>query len=900
MATESQKIIAYGSGNNQYFGCFVSCYKYTLAIGAYGVAGNIGAVYIYKRVAGTWTYSQTLTASDGVSGDKFGEGLYLHKNNLLIGAPNDTNEKGTSAGAVYVFARADESSSFSQVDKILASDASTNWQFGRSIFIQDDLAIVGCYSGNTTYILENDGGWAELTKISQGAPRAAVGHIPVSIAPNGDMAIGNYGYDNQRGCAYVYTRSGDTWVQQGSAIVATDGSLGDLFGVSVVLVNDLLIVGSKADRTGSTAEHGSVYIFTRSGSVWTQQQKIPCPGGTTAVAWYGSSIARNADNPNAFIAGAPYITISTIGTAGCSWIHTGSGGSWSEWGQQVASDPEYQAYLGTSVTIGGDPGVTGWAILGAYAEDNAKGTNAGSAYVYDAPTPPTSDITNPVIDSNTPTGYVSDVNTNIGFSTKDVGGSGVDPDTINCTVNSADAIIDGVFQSGWDGDDSDISANAYDGYDVVIDKESAFGGSEHVTVDASCEDVAGNPGSLEWSFDIDTTGPVIDSNLPTGTITDKYANISFSTKDVSGSGVDQDTINCTVNGEDAIIDGVFQSGWDGVASDITANGSNGYDVVIDKETAFDIFAPITVIASCEDTVGNPASLEWDFDIEGIIVTDATAIDAGTVRITFNIDMQSSESTNDNDALNPTNYFISGGFRQLYVSSVFKVTSKVFNLLVPEMTNKANYKVEVDGSVEDDAGDFTMAESAAFDPTYDEANFEGVGDLPKFLTISNPSPGILHLGFSEELFEDKPLIRVTSYVVEPLSNAKPLFITGAEAGSNSSNVILNFIGGGSVYRMTVNGLIDPAGNYIDPNYNSLLFTVLYPGVDELFDTTNYIFDTNLGAVTMSLNTLSKRNIEDLVVQRTRNIGHDEQFKLISEALEDAGINRDDQRLKLFKG
>jgi len=239
------------------------------------------------------------------------------------------------------------------------------------------------------------------------------------------------------------------------------------------------------------------------------------------------------------------------------------------------------------------------------------------------------DVTPPIIDTLFPADSSSEnsVSTNISFSTKDVDGQGVDQDTINATVEidgggAADAIINGVFQAGWDGPGSSISANAFDGYDVVIDPTGSFSSYDEVEVVASCSDLAGNPsGNETWSFFIeDLVDPTIDTQSPTGTDVAEGTNVSFSTKDVGGSGVDSSTINATIEinggGEvDAIINGAFQTGWDGGSSSITPNAFDGYDVVIDPTSDFGSLDSVIVRVDCDDNEGNSATqLVWGFAV----------------------------------------------------------------------------------------------------------------------------------------------------------------------------------------------------------------------------------------------------------------------------------------------
>src|SRR5262245_47543348 len=107
-----------------------------------------------------------------------------------------------------------------------------------------------------------------------GAAYDAFGH-PVALS--GDtMAVGAHYYDNvlnaEIGSVYVFTRSGGAWTQQ-QKLIASDPAASGTFGRALALNGDTLMVGAYSDNAG-IFQQGSVYVFTRSNGVWTQQQKL--------------------------------------------------------------------------------------------------------------------------------------------------------------------------------------------------------------------------------------------------------------------------------------------------------------------------------------------------------------------------------------------------------------------------------------------------------------------------------------------------------------------------------------------------------------------------------------------------------------------------------------------------
>lgn len=277
---------------------------------------------------------------------------------------------------------------------------------------------------------------------------------------------------------------------------------------------------------------------------------------------------------------------------------------------------------------------------------------------------------------------------------------------------------------------------------------------------------------------------------------------------------------------------------------------------------------------------------------------ADATNEYTVRVTYSTNIKSSNKTETNDALNPNNYTITGGFRQLYVTNVTKISDSIYDLTVQEMTHGANYLLEVGPDVENATGDMTMGESAAVDETYDEDDFIGIGELPGLESLE-VGDNTLTLFFTEDMLQNEPMGRVSSYVIEPQGDALPIIVEGVTLSvAYKYRAVLSVSGGSEgLYKITVNGVMDLAGNYIDPLRNYLYFRYLG---EETGDIERYFFDTNLGAIHLEVETLPRRDMEDMVYRRALNGGYEEQLKLIARALRNAGISRDDTRLKIFKG
>jgi hypothetical protein len=104
-----------------------------------------GSVFVFTKGDGSWSQQQKLIATDGDSGDSFGRSVSVSDDGTtaVIGADSDGNSNGDRAGSTYVFSRSD--GSWSQQQKLTASDGESNDFFGRSVSVSDDgtTALIG-------------------------------------------------------------------------------------------------------------------------------------------------------------------------------------------------------------------------------------------------------------------------------------------------------------------------------------------------------------------------------------------------------------------------------------------------------------------------------------------------------------------------------------------------------------------------------------------------------------------------------------------------------------------------------------------------------------------------------------------------------------------------------------
>jgi hypothetical protein len=255
---------------------------------------NAGAVYVFERSGGMWNETARLTASDAVANASFGGGLAISGDMLLVGAGFDSNKNGVGAGAVYVFERI--GGVWTEMDKLLASDGASFDDFGLTVAMDGDTALIGApdntHSGQAeagaAYIFVKKGGvWTEQAKLIASNP-AAGALFGESLDVSGDTAVvGAHEHPHMNlarsGAAYVYKRTGTSWnlVQQ---LTAHDAAAGDHFAVSVAIEGDTILSGAYIkSRPGGT---GAVYVYRRGGEGWAFDTSFfTTDPGNTLFGW---------------------------------------------------------------------------------------------------------------------------------------------------------------------------------------------------------------------------------------------------------------------------------------------------------------------------------------------------------------------------------------------------------------------------------------------------------------------------------------------------------------------------------------------------------------------------------------------------------------------------------------
>lgn len=313
-----------------------------------------------------------LVSADAAGGDTLGHCVGASGDTILVGATGD-DDLGTFTGSAYVFTGGP--GGWSQEAKLLASDAGIAQRFGWSGDVDGDTAVVGAIFGNglapvsgSAYVFVRSGGaWSQQEKL-EASDGASSDWYSRSVAISGEtIAVGAAQDDDNgadSGSVYVYERSGTVWSET-AKLTPGDGAANDTFGEALSLSGDLLVVGSPQDDDGGASSSGSAYVFKRTLGAWSQVAKLTA-NDPTFGAWLGKALHTDGER---VIVGGYRGDDGGTGDCGVAYVFSDTGGGWSQEAKLVASDKTGGDQFGWSVNIQGDEALVG-------AVQRASGTGA--------------------------------------------------------------------------------------------------------------------------------------------------------------------------------------------------------------------------------------------------------------------------------------------------------------------------------------------------------------------------------------------------------------------------------------------------------------------------------------------------------------------------------------------
>lgn len=306
----------------------------------------------------------TKVVSPGIeAGQQFGASVAISGDLAMVGNPY---------GSAFSFART--GATWTAQSWLFPDDAALGDDFGSEVALSGETALIaaslvdvaGKTDAGAAYVYVRSGGmkFYPQAKLFASDPLADA-YFGRHVAIDGDTAVVvslPKSTTNENGAAYVFTRTGTTWTQQ-QKLAPADLEANGAFGSSVSIHKDTIVVGARYASGGA----GALHVFVRSGAVWTRQQVL-----TTgeSVGWFGWSASIDGDTllvsaPSAFIAGAL--------RSGAAYVFTRAAGTWTLEQRLEPSDPTDGHRFGTTTALRGNTAVVGTYTVGSFA---------GAAYVY--------------------------------------------------------------------------------------------------------------------------------------------------------------------------------------------------------------------------------------------------------------------------------------------------------------------------------------------------------------------------------------------------------------------------------------------------------------------------------------------------------------------------------------
>jgi len=346
------------------------------ARGSDEVQTDAGAAYVYRRGPGGWQLEVKLAPLDLGQGDRFGFSCALNGDVLAIAAP-DHGALGTKVGAVYVFRDIAGTWTFEQ--KLFPSTPIPFGEFGTNVSVSGNVIAVGMYRqsggnlGRVHMFRHNGSSWVEEDMVTS-ADSVANDLFAYSLDVDGDhLVIGAYQDDNA-GSMYFYRWDGNDWVFV-NKVFAPDAQAGDLFSKGLSMSGDVVVAGAnREDQNGIDA--GAAYVYRFNGAEWLHEQKLLASDGVTTDR-FGTHVAVAGDM---ILVGARFDDHPGLVDAGSAYVFRHSGGTWLERAKLIGSDTGPSDLLGHTVSTDGTT-----LIVNSQAHAHGAGPGAGGSYAFNFP-----------------------------------------------------------------------------------------------------------------------------------------------------------------------------------------------------------------------------------------------------------------------------------------------------------------------------------------------------------------------------------------------------------------------------------------------------------------------------------------------------------------------------------
>lgn len=380
--THRQKLVAAATPKGSLLGNSVAIHGNIMVMGA-PFDGEGGAVYLFEREAEAWVQKGRLTSADGKKSDQFGVAVALSENILIVGANQGDHDRVEGTGAAYVFKKG--KTGWKQAGKLNASDGMTGDNFGNAVAISENTIVVGANlkdhnsdsNVGSVYLYEKqrDTWPAVQTQKIECSDGASGNNFGTSVSISGNtLAVGAH-FDDARadnaGATYIFSRGNRGW-SQSQKLTASDSDEGDLFGYSVSISGNTLAIGAFADDD-KALNAGSVYVFERQVSGWKQIKKLTA-SDPAELDYFG----RNLSLSGSILVVGAFSDAEDAPDAGAIYIFEKGDKSWQLTKKLAAPDGAEQDRFGASVAVFGN------TIAVGVERDDDRGTDSGSGHIFAA------------------------------------------------------------------------------------------------------------------------------------------------------------------------------------------------------------------------------------------------------------------------------------------------------------------------------------------------------------------------------------------------------------------------------------------------------------------------------------------------------------------------------------
>jgi len=323
--------------------------------------------------------------------DKFGADVAVSGDTAIVAAPSSTS----ASGSVHIYERGDDGGWIKSSTVLVPSDSFSGNRFGRSIDIDGDTIVIGStfdVSGafddleglfGCAYVFarRTDGNWVEEARLVAADVETTDSSFASSVSIYNDtVVIGepigeNHPNGERSGSVYVFHRNGTAWSQ--TKLQPSDGADTDYFGSSVDVHDSVAVIGTRRDDTDNGKDSGSAYVFSRTADgAWIEEDKL-LPSDGSRSDNFGSSVA---------ITWADYLVVGANGdddkgfSSGSVYVFINSNGQWSQAAKLVPEDGESSDSFGRAVDVDGD-----LLAIGAPGVNFEYGVaeNTGAVYIYE-------------------------------------------------------------------------------------------------------------------------------------------------------------------------------------------------------------------------------------------------------------------------------------------------------------------------------------------------------------------------------------------------------------------------------------------------------------------------------------------------------------------------------------